>query len=198
MFLILLLSSIALMQGYTRYTFGVNNNFKISENKLRIRGEYDFSKWALSTDDRSSIPSSSINTESEVRAKFKTNIEVAVKNEIAQVSNNGVITTESFLEADKNFFDSLKSKRSYLSIITERIMQSIDDFQLSLSLKDNYSYINNAKTSEGDSKETIVILGTGWGSHSFLKTIDGTKYNVKIVSPRSFFTFTPMVLICYV
>jgi hypothetical protein len=44
-----------------------------------------------------------------------------------------------------------------------------------------------------DNRETIVILGSGWGSHAFLKTIDGTKYNVKVISPRSYFTFTPML-----
>lgn len=37
------------------------------------------------------------------------------------------------------------------------------------------------------------MLGAGWGSHAFLKTIDATKYDVTVVSPRNYFTFTPML-----
>ena len=44
-----------------------------------------------------------------------------------------------------------------------------------------------------DVKEKLVVLGTGWGSHAFLKTIDATKYDVKVISPRNYFMFTPML-----
>uniref|UniRef100_A0A0G4FMA0 FAD/NAD(P)-binding domain-containing protein n=1 Tax=Chromera velia CCMP2878 TaxID=1169474 RepID=A0A0G4FMA0_9ALVE len=42
-------------------------------------------------------------------------------------------------------------------------------------------------------KKRIVLLGSGWGSHSFLSYIDATKYDVTVVSPRNFFLFTPML-----
>eukprot|EP01080_Neovahlkampfia_damariscottae_P005696 gene5696-9516_t len=46
---------------------------------------------------------------------------------------------------------------------------------------------------EEQKKEEIVILGTGWASMSFIKTIDTDKYNVTIVSPRNYFLFTPLL-----
>ena len=42
-------------------------------------------------------------------------------------------------------------------------------------------------------KETIVVLGTGWGAAAFLKNIDTDKYDVTVVSPRNYFVFTPML-----
>ncbi|KAJ3394586.1 NADH:ubiquinone oxidoreductase [Entophlyctis sp. JEL0112] len=48
------------------------------------------------------------------------------------------------------------------------------------------------------SKETIAILGTGWGSTSLLKDIDTDNYNVVLVSPRAYFLFTPLLPSCTV
>lgn len=45
----------------------------------------------------------------------------------------------------------------------------------------------------GNKKKNIVILGSGWGAVSVLKTLDTTKYNVTIVSPRNYFLFTPLL-----
>ncbi|CAN3357057.1 external NADH-ubiquinone oxidoreductase 2, mitochondrial [Diutina catenulata] len=45
----------------------------------------------------------------------------------------------------------------------------------------------------GQPKKTLVILGTGWGSISFLKKLDTSQYNVVVVSPRNYFLFTPLL-----
>ena len=42
-------------------------------------------------------------------------------------------------------------------------------------------------------KERIIVLGTGWGAASFLKSIDCNKYDVTVISPRNYFVFTPML-----
>lgn len=42
-------------------------------------------------------------------------------------------------------------------------------------------------------RQRLVILGTGWGSYSVLKTIDKTKFDVIVVSPRNHFLFTPLL-----
>lgn len=42
-------------------------------------------------------------------------------------------------------------------------------------------------------KEKVVILGSGWGGIHLLKNIDFHKYDVTLVSPRSYFTFTPLL-----
>ncbi|KAJ1967961.1 NADH:ubiquinone oxidoreductase [Dispira parvispora] len=47
-------------------------------------------------------------------------------------------------------------------------------------------------------KKTLVILGTGWGATSLLKTLDTSLYNVVVVSPRNYFLFTPLLPSCTV
>lgn len=60
-------------------------------------------------------------------------------------------------------------------------------------------------------KKTIVVLGSGWGAMSLLKTLDTTHYNVVcvnllswvshglysclqvVISPKNFFLFTPLL-----
>ncbi|KIM55334.1 hypothetical protein SCLCIDRAFT_1150279 [Scleroderma citrinum Foug A] len=43
------------------------------------------------------------------------------------------------------------------------------------------------------SKKTLVILGSGWGATSLLKSIDTTDYNTVVISPKNFFLFTPLL-----
>ncbi|SMN19194.1 similar to Saccharomyces cerevisiae YDL085W NDE2 Mitochondrial external NADH dehydrogenase, catalyzes the oxidation of cytosolic NADH [Maudiozyma saulgeensis] len=47
--------------------------------------------------------------------------------------------------------------------------------------------------SNGSKRKTIVILGSGWGSISLLKSLDTSLYNVIVVSPRNYFLFTPLL-----
>lgn len=58
-----------------------------------------------------------------------------------------------------------------------------------------YTSFKTVKIIENNSrsKPNIVILGSGWGAISFLKSIDTKRYNVSIVSPRSYFLFTPLL-----
>ncbi|KAF8628833.1 hypothetical protein AX17_005893 [Amanita inopinata Kibby_2008] len=42
-------------------------------------------------------------------------------------------------------------------------------------------------------KKTIVVLGSGWGATSLLKTLDTAEYNVVVISPKNFFLFTPLL-----
>jgi NADH dehydrogenase len=44
-----------------------------------------------------------------------------------------------------------------------------------------------------DTRERIVILGSGWAGYTLSKEIDHKKYQVVIVSPRSYFVFTPLL-----
>ncbi|KAG6911015.1 hypothetical protein DXG01_005430 [Tephrocybe rancida] len=62
-----------------------------------------------------------------------------------------------------------------------------------------FYYITQRERSPGsqlpfdNTKKTVVILGSGWGSTSLLKTIDTTEYNVVVISPKNFFLFTPLL-----
>lgn len=51
---------------------------------------------------------------------------------------------------------------------------------------------SDLKISQKD-KPKLVILGTGWGSVSLLKTLDPGEYHVTVVSPENYFLFTPML-----
>ena len=42
-------------------------------------------------------------------------------------------------------------------------------------------------------RERVVILGSGWAGYSLCRRLDHKKYQVIIVSPRSYFVFTPLL-----
>lgn len=52
---------------------------------------------------------------------------------------------------------------------------------------------NTASFTRPATKKRVVILGTGWGAHALLKSIDADAYDVTVISPRNYFVFTPML-----
>lgn len=46
---------------------------------------------------------------------------------------------------------------------------------------------------EKDNRERVVILGSGWAGYTLARDLDPKKYQVVIVSPRSYFVFTPLL-----
>lgn len=122
--------------------------------------------------------------------------------DISSLDENAIQNVASTMNAE--FMDSLNARRSYLSILTERTFQNIDDFEVGKRIKkfskmkekdiksSGFKSIFNNNNSN-NKKERIVILGTGWGSYSFLKTIDTTIFDVTVISPKNYFLFTPML-----
>lgn len=47
--------------------------------------------------------------------------------------------------------------------------------------------------SQGAPKKKLLVLGTGWAGTSFLKNLDCSQYEVKVISPRNYFAFTPLL-----
>ncbi|KAL2156157.1 hypothetical protein VTH82DRAFT_902 [Thermothelomyces myriococcoides] len=45
----------------------------------------------------------------------------------------------------------------------------------------------------GIRRERVVILGSGWAGYGFARTLDPAKYERIIISPRSYFVFTPLL-----
>ncbi|KAL2164468.1 hypothetical protein VTH06DRAFT_3684 [Thermothelomyces fergusii] len=45
----------------------------------------------------------------------------------------------------------------------------------------------------GTHKERVVILGSGWAGYGFARTLDPAKYERIVISPRSYFVFTPLL-----
>lgn len=121
-----------------------------------------------------SLLSQEVTREEEVRSSLKE----------ARETYEGV-----FAGVDDSFLGALKSRRSYLSIVAERLVQSLDDMQIAARKKDR----KNAAVPSITTKPRIVVLGSGWGAYSFLKTVDASMYDVTVVSPRNYFLFTPML-----
>jgi NADH dehydrogenase FAD-containing subunit len=55
---------------------------------------------------------------------------------------------------------------------------------------DALSEWNNPKLTH---KPRILVVGSGWASHAFIKCIDTEKFRVLVVSPTNYFVFTPML-----
>ncbi|SBT70925.1 type II NADH:ubiquinone oxidoreductase, putative [Plasmodium malariae] len=53
------------------------------------------------------------------------------------------------------------------------------------------NWMNDGK--ENKKKEKVLVLGSGWGGINFLLNIDFNKYDVTLISPRNYFTFTPLL-----
>jgi hypothetical protein len=49
-------------------------------------------------------------------------------------------------------------------------------------------------------KQRVVVLGTGWGAVNFIRHLDPENVHVTVVSPRSFFFYTPLLAgdLCFV
>lgn len=50
-----------------------------------------------------------------------------------------------------------------------------------------------ASSSLAPKKPTLLIIGSGWAGYILLRGIDKTKYDVRIVSPNSYFAMTPLL-----
>ncbi|ORY87934.1 FAD/NAD(P)-binding domain-containing protein [Protomyces lactucae-debilis] len=49
------------------------------------------------------------------------------------------------------------------------------------------------QASSSTKKQRIVIIGSGWAGFTFLQRLDARQYEVFVISPRSYFVFTPLL-----
>lgn len=73
-----------------------------------------------------------------------------------------------------------------------------DTFKYSLDKriknKDYGLFVDSSiKKNEEKTLPKVVILGTGWGSLSFLQSLDQQEMDITIISPRSYFFYTPLL-----
>ena len=57
-------------------------------------------------------------------------------------------------------------------------------------------YASETSTSTARRKQQLVVLGTGWGGYTFLKSLSYAtlrQFDVKVVSPTTSFSFTPLL-----
>ncbi|XXG96731.1 hypothetical protein Hte_003022 [Hypoxylon texense] len=50
-----------------------------------------------------------------------------------------------------------------------------------------------SENGKGRKKERVVILGSGWAGYGFARSLDPNKFERILISPRSYFVFTPLL-----
>ncbi|KAL7943560.1 FAD/NAD(P)-binding domain-containing protein [Trichoderma barbatum] len=57
----------------------------------------------------------------------------------------------------------------------------------------NACYSILSKSKKDTNRQRVVILGSGWAGYNFSRTLDPSKYERIVISPRSYFVFTPLL-----
>ena len=88
-----------------------------------------------------------------------------------------------------------KEALSWPQLILDRTLDLVEDsLQGSAAAKSGRQgsgyYLNNDGSRN---KHRVVVIGSGWAAHAFIKSLDATSYDVTLVSPRNYFLFTPML-----
>ncbi|TFK36642.1 pyridine nucleotide-disulfide oxidoreductase-domain-containing protein [Crucibulum laeve] len=60
------------------------------------------------------------------------------------------------------------------------------------------STARNFSISASRGKQRVVVLGSGWGGYEILRGIDKKRWDVTIISPNTYFNFTPLLASCAV
>ena len=86
-------------------------------------------------------------------------------------------------DAWRKKIDQITTIRPYPLFLLEKGAKVVDDMTACLLME-------RKKRDDGDRKEHLVILGTGWGAASLLKSLKSDRYDVTVISPRNYFLFT--------
>mmetsp|Transcript_1830 Transcript_1830/g.3984 ORF Transcript_1830/g.3984 Transcript_1830/m.3984 type:complete len:560 (-) Transcript_1830:365-2044(-) len=113
--------------------------------------------------------------------------EEKLRNELASRNVDAAESALGEVDVGGGLLKDLVKPRPYAAVVTQKFIENVDDFLVSLRQRPS------ARGAEKGKRERIVVLGTGWGSHAFLSTVDASKYEVIVISPRNFFLFTPML-----
>eukprot|EP00968_Pinguiococcus_pyrenoidosus_P000034 scaffold4_cov247-Pinguiococcus_pyrenoidosus.AAC.10 len=119
---------------------------------------------------------------------------------------------ESAREAEEAGYNNILGERPYLQVLVERGLEQVDEAAEKVRstvvdfLEDAESKAAKPGPKPKAERPKVVVLGTGWASHSLLKGIDAQKkaaasYGVircnaglqVVISPRNYFLFTPML-----
>lgn len=80
-----------------------------------------------------------------------------------------------------------------LETILARTLDTVEDIVLHVGrVPYDYGWIDDNELKKTE-RETVVVLGSGWAAHAFLKVADTYKQRIIVVSPSNHFVFTPML-----
>ena len=78
-------------------------------------------------------------------------------------------------------------------VLLQRFLDNIEDGQQKRNGKFKGSNKRLKKDSPREERKTVVVLGTGWASHAFIKLASTYDLRIVVVSPVNHFVFTPML-----
>lgn len=121
--------------------------------------------------------------------------------EIAQQEQHIEDIEESFLRAVSNEVNYKKflNQSPYsltdinVPLIIQRFLDNIEDDQQKRNGKLKGLNKRLKRDRPLDQRKTVVVLGTGWASHAFIKLASTYDLRIVVVSPVNHFVFTPML-----
>ncbi|PHJ20048.1 nadh dehydrogenase (ndh2-ii) [Cystoisospora suis] len=88
------------------------------------------------------------------------------------------------------FFSSL----SFVKQTFKSIFPSSSSSSLSLcENREKNPSLSSSSSYPPGKKQRVVVLGTGWASVNFFRNLNPSLYDVTVISPRNYFTFTPLL-----
>ena len=76
-------------------------------------------------------------------------------------------------------------------VLRQRVMDNIEDATQKKNGKSKGKSYLSGKDVPREERKTVVVLGTGWGSHAFVKLASTYDLRIVVVSPVNHFVFTP-------
>jgi hypothetical protein len=80
-----------------------------------------------------------------------------------------------------------------IPLIIQRFLDNIEDGQQKRNGKMKGLNKRLKRDQPRDERKTVVVLGTGWAAHSFIKLASTYDLRIVVVSPVNHFVFTPML-----
>jgi hypothetical protein len=80
-----------------------------------------------------------------------------------------------------------------LDVLFQRTLDTIEDVAVHLRRLPHGEGKQIFTREEDQARKTVVLLGSGWAAHAFMKVIDCRKIRLIVVSPVNHFVFTPML-----
>ncbi|KAL7508453.1 hypothetical protein ACHAWX_000727, partial [Stephanocyclus meneghinianus] len=80
-----------------------------------------------------------------------------------------------------------------LRVILQRLLDNIEDGQQKRNGKFKGTNKRLGKEQPREGRKTVVVLGTGWAAHAFIKLASTYDLRIVVVSPVNHFVFTPML-----
>lgn len=85
------------------------------------------------------------------------------------------------------------SKTPPLDVIFDRTLDTLEDAMVHARRIPHDLGWESKDKPKVDKRPTVVVLGSGWGAHAFIKIADNYGLRVIVVSPSNHFVFTPML-----